>query len=240
MSLQIKSGAIFLGDAHDNANKTAFLDFLKALKSGMIPKPPQIFLMGDMFDFLANTTFVRKFFNKQICLLNELSQDIEIFYFEGNHDFNLEKIFPQIKVFPISAQPAIFEFNNEQISISHGDIFLNLIDTIALRLLRNRAFLFVMNKIDEILDFKISKWILKTQENKKLDYKINDFEAKLQKRIYHYKTQKILEAHYHQGVNLQINDKFYVNFSCFALERSYFVVKYPYKLEFQIIRSPND
>ena len=240
MSLQIKSGAIFLGDAHDNANKTAFLDFLKALKNGTIQKPPQLFFFFFMFDFLSNTTFVKQFFSEQICLLNELSKEIEIFYFEGNHDFNLKNIFPNIKIFQISAQPAIFEFNGEQISISHGDIFLNLIDTIALRFLRNKAFLFIMNKIDEILDFKISKWILKTQENKKLDYKIQDFPAKLQNRIFRYKTSKILEAHYHQGVNLQINDKFYVNFSCFAFERSYFVVKYSHRLEFQIIRSSNE
>lgn len=236
---QIKENAIFIADAHENSNKTAFLSLLKSLNSGKIELAPQIFLLGDIFDFLTDTTYVKSFYSEYIVLLNELSEKTEIFYFEGNHDFNLQKIFPKIRVFSINSQPVKFSANGEIIAIAHGDIFLNLIDTLFLRFLRNKIFLFVANLLDIALNFAISKAILKSQEHKKLDYIIPNFAQKIQSRISFYKVQKIIEGHYHQGVNLQINDKFYINLSCFACKRSYFVVKYKPKLEFQVIRSPN-
>ena len=56
----IKPGAIFIGDAHAGASRPQFLKFLRALKAEPTP-PPQIFMMGDMFDFLANPTYVQRF-----------------------------------------------------------------------------------------------------------------------------------------------------------------------------------
>ncbi|MCD8541207.1 MAG: hypothetical protein LRY22_00560 [Aliarcobacter cryaerophilus] len=51
--------------------------------------------MGDNFDFLSNEIKYFKNRNKDIIeLLNSLSDSFEIFYLEGNHDYNLSKIFP--------------------------------------------------------------------------------------------------------------------------------------------------
>lgn len=236
---EINEGAIFISDAHDNANKKHFLNFLKALKNGDIELPSQLFLMGDMFDLLTCTAYTQMFYKEQIDLLNELSNDIDIFYFEGNHDFNLSEIFPKIKVFPINLQPQLFIADRQKISLAHGDIFLSLTETICLRALRNKVLLKFLDFLDKKIDYKISKILLKTQENKFLDYKIPNFKEIINKKIKHYNNDFIIEGHYHQGVNFYINDKYYVNLPCFACEQRYFVVKYDNEIKFQIIRSPN-
>ena len=98
MAFKILNGAIFLGDAHANSGRENFKDFLEILNLKQT-LPPQIFFLGDMFDFLANTSFAQKFYKKEIALINEISKKTEIFYFEGNHDFNLKNIFPNVKIF---------------------------------------------------------------------------------------------------------------------------------------------
>lgn len=220
----ILEGAIFIADAHENENRKAFLAFLNALLSGKLPMPPQLFLLGDIFDFLANTTYTNYFYKEYIEKLNTLSKKTEIFYFEGNHDFNLEKIFPNINVFPIQAQPVNFKYKNQNISIAHGDIFLGLVDTVFLRLLRNKFFLKIMDFLDRILDFKITKSILNHQINKKLDYKIPNFEEKMKKRLKGSNADIIIEGHYHQGKNFNLSKNYYMNLSSFACERSYLIV----------------
>ena len=150
----IKPGAIFIGDAHAGASRPQFLKFLRALHSAQ-SLPPQIFMMGDMFDFLANTTYVQRFYEEEIALINELSRKCEIFYFEGNHDFNLREIFPRAKVYPNAAQPVKFICESgETVQIAHGDLFLPRLTQFALLSLRNRAFLKFMDLLDRALKFK--------------------------------------------------------------------------------------
>lgn len=237
---EIKAGAIFIADAHDNANKKGFLNFLKALENGIIAMPPQLFVMGDMFDYLSITAYSQEFYKEHIKLLNSLGKRTQIYYFEGNHDFNLAQIFPNLEVFDIYHQPQIFTTKfGEKISLAHGDIFLKPLDTLFLRLLRSRAFLLIMDKIDRAFSYKITKNILKKQANKRLDYKIIDFEFVIGAKIHNYQTPKIIEGHYHQGVNLAFDKQIYINLPCFASEQRYFVVEYTNEMKFQILRSPN-
>lgn len=55
--------------------------------------------MGDNFDFISGES---KYFIKQnkelIEILNKLSKEIQIVYLEGNHDYNLANLFPNILV----------------------------------------------------------------------------------------------------------------------------------------------
>ena len=163
----IKPGAIFIGDAHAGASRPQFLKFLRALKAEPTP-PPQIFMMGDMFDFLANTTYVQRFYEEEIALINELSRKCEIFYFEGNHDFNLREIFPRAKVYPNAAQPVKFICESgEAVQIAHGDLFLPRLTQFALLSLRNRAFLKFMDLLDRALNLKIAKGEKPLQKNAK-------------------------------------------------------------------------
>jgi metallophosphoesterase len=239
----IKYGAIFIGDAHENVNRDSFLKFLHAIDSGKIPEPPQIFLLGDMFDFLSGESeFTINLYAEHLRLINKISEKIEIFYFEGNHDFRLSNLFNKtrdfwdghevqsyknVKIYDISAQPANFKtINEERVQIAHGDIFLPFIDKYALRFLRVRWFLKFMNALDKFLHFKISKAILARLTKKNLDYKIPNFEELMSRHLSGYNANIIIEGHYHQGRQFNIYDRFYINLPCFACEQSYFVVEY--------------
>ncbi|WP_343286748.1 metallophosphoesterase, partial [Campylobacter concisus] len=135
----IKEGAIFIADAHENINRDGFLKFLHAVDSGKIPEPPQIFLLGDMFDFLSGESeYTINFYAEHLSLINKISQKVEIFYFEGNHDFRLSNLFNKtreiwdghemlsyksVRVYDIYDQPANFKtINEEYVQIAHGDI----------------------------------------------------------------------------------------------------------------------
>ena len=213
----IKPGAIFIGDAHAGASRPQFLKFLRALRSAQ-SLPPQIFMMGDMFDFLANTTYVRRFYEEEIALINELSQKCEIFYFEGNHDFNLREIFPCAKVYPNAAQPVKFICESgEAVQIAHGDLFLPRLTQLALLSLRNRAFLKFMDLLDRALKFKISKMILKSQEGKNLYKKMPNFKDIIAPKIDFYAANLIIEGHYHQDEILYFGEKKYINLCSFGV-----------------------
>ena len=238
----IKDGAIFIGDAHENVNRDGFLKFLHAIDNGKIPEPPQIFLLGDMFDFLTGEgEYTREFYAEHLGLINKISEKIEIFYFEGNHDFRLLNLFNKreicdgrdmqgrkgVKIYDICAQPANFQTTSgEHVQIAHGDIFLPFIDKYALRFLRLRWFLKFMNALDKILDFKISKAILAKLTKKNLHYKISNFKELMSKHLQGFDASIVIEGHYHQGELFDIYDRFYINLPCFACEQSYFVVEY--------------
>ncbi|OUT13324.1 UDP-2,3-diacylglucosamine hydrolase [Campylobacter concisus] len=239
----IKEGAIFLADAHENVNRNGFLKFLRAVDSGEIKEPPQIFLLGDMFDFLTGDgEYTREFYSEHLNLINKISQKVEIFYFEGNHDFRLSNLFDKtreiwderemlcyksVRVYDIYDQPANFKtINEEHVQIAHGDIFLPFVDKYALRFLRLKWFLKFMNALDKFLHFKISKAILAKLTKKNLDYKIPNFKELMGKHLQGYEAGIVIEGHYHQGEQFNIYDKFYINLPCFACEQSYFVVEY--------------
>ena len=239
----IKDGAIFIGDAHENVNRDGFLKFLRAVDSGEIKEPPQIFLLGDMFDFLTGEgEYTREFYAEHLGLIEKISEKIEIFYFEGNHDFRLSNLFKKtreflgeheiqsgkgIMVYDICAQPANFKtISGEHVQIAHGDIFLPFIDKYALRFLRLRWFLKFMNTLDLILNFKISKAILDKLTKKNLYYKIPNFKELISKHIMGFEADIVIEGHYHQGEIFDICNRLYINLPCFACEQSYFVVEY--------------
>ncbi|MCR4941408.1 MAG: UDP-2,3-diacylglucosamine diphosphatase [Campylobacter sp.] len=235
--MQILPGAIFISDAHENTNRADFLNFLKAVNSGLI-QTPQLFLMGDMFDFLTGYgKYTSEFFAEHIELINQIANKTQVIYVEGNHDFRLKNLFTNVLVFEIQKQPALFQtINGESVSIAHGDIFLPFISKYALRFLRVKFFLKFMNFIDILLNFKISKGILSFLTRKKIDYKIPEFKDKISPKMRHYSTDIVIEGHYHQGVIFDIENRLYVNIPLFACDQSFFVVKYPnQKLQFEQI-----
>lgn len=237
--MTILDGAIFIADAHENNKRREFLKLIKSFNNGILPTPPQIFLVGDIFDYLSCTSYSQIVYKEWIDELNLLAKKTQIYYFEGNHDFNLSSIFNQINIYPLSSQPVIFDLNNKKVAIAHGDIYLGFFTQTSLKILRNSTFLKIMNFVDWIFKFKITKKILSSQENKELSYKISNFKELIAKKIDNYKSDMVIEGHYHQGVKFQINTKDYINLPCFASERSYFIVKYGTEIKFQLTRSPN-
>ena len=233
----VKSGAIFIADSHENENRESFWRFLCALKSGEI-KTPQLFLMGDMFDFLASECeFFVKFYERYIHTIDELGEEMEIYYFEGNHDFNLARLFKNVKAYPIGAQPVKFASEcGQSVLIAHGDIFLPFVAKYALRFLRVKWFLKTMNFFDKFLNFRLSKRILNKLKQKILDYKIPNFknlvEAKMRRYNAFYEADVVIEGHYHQGEQYTIGKQKYINIPSFACEQSYFVVEYGQNIKF--------
>ncbi len=233
----VKNGAIFIADSHENENRENFWHFLCALKSGEI-KTPQLFLMGDMFDFLAGECeFFVKFYERYVRTIDELGKKMEIYYFEGNHDFNLARLFKNVKAYPIGAQPVKFATEcGQSVLIAHGDIFLPFVAKYALRFLRVKVFLKTMNFFDKFLNFRLSKRILNKLKRKILDYKIPNFknlaEAKMRRYNAFYEADVIIEGHYHQGEQYTIGKQKYINVPSFACEQSYFVVEYGQNIKF--------
>ena len=233
----IKSGAIFIADSHENENRENFWHFLCALKSGEI-KTPQLFLIGDMFDFLAGECeFFVKFYERYVRAIDELGEKTEIYYFEGNHDFNLSRLFKNVKAYPIGAQPVKFASEcGQSVLIAHGDIFLPFVAKYALRFLRVKIFLKTMNFFDKFLNFRLSKQILNKLKRKILDYKIPNFknlvEAKMHRYNAFYEADVVIEGHYHQGKQYTIGKQKYINIPSFACEQSYFVVEYDQNIKF--------
>ena len=229
MYLSIQNEAIFVADSHYNEKNKEFLLFLKKIESKEI-LCSQLFLMGDMIDFISGGS---RYFIKQnyqvIELLNKLSKDIQIVYLEGNHDYNLKSIFPNINVIKRENQPLLAKLeNNQTISLSHGDNFINWKYDLYCKIIRNTFFLQFMNLID--INFFISKKIENTLVNKNICHKMNNFKQIVEKRIKNYNTDIVIEGHYHQGDIYNINNKKYVNIPSLCCQKEYIKIK---DLEFE-------
>ena len=165
MYLNIEEGAVFIADSHFNQKNKELLILLKRIENKEI-QASQIFLMGDMIDFISGES---KYFVRQnievIELINKLSQNVEIVYLEGNHDYNLKSIFPNINVIKRENQPLLAKLkNDETVSLSHGDNFINWKYDLYCKFIRNTFFLRFMNLID--INFFISKKIEESLEFK--------------------------------------------------------------------------
>ena len=141
MYLSIKQDSIFVADSHFNEKNRELLIFLEKVESKEIVTT-QLFLMGDMIDFISGES---RYFIQQnievINLLNKLSNEIEIIYLEGNHDYNLKSIFPNIQVIKRENQPLLAKFQEKTVALSHGDNFINWKYDLYCKFIRNTIFL---------------------------------------------------------------------------------------------------
>lgn len=220
MYLNIKDGAIFVADSHFNEKNQEFLYFLNKIKAGEI-ETSQLFLMGDMIDFISEESkyFIKK--NKIIInILNELSNNIEIIYLEGNHDYNLKSIFPNINVVEREKQPFLGRLSNDEIiNLSHGDNFSDWKYNFYCIMIRNKYLLHFLNFID--VNFFISKKIENSLLKKNICYKIFDFERIVEKRIKNYNCDVVIEGHFHQGKEFLFDNKKYINVPSLFCQKKY-------------------
>lgn len=223
MPSKINENAIFVADSHFNEKRAQFLTFLNKIKSKEI-ETSQLFLMGDMFDFISGES---KYFIKRndevIKLLKELSLNMEIIYLEGNHDYNLKELFANIKVYKREAQPIFMTYENQSVALSHGDIFVNdVFYDIYCKFIRNRFFLLFMNAID----FKnfISKKIYYGLLKKNICRKMDNFKEIVSKRVKHYDANIIIEGHFHQGKEYIIDEKRYKNIQSLNCSNEYVIL----------------
>ena len=216
----IKNNAIFIADAHYNSLRTNLLELLTKIEKNEI-EVSQIFFMGDIFDFLANEIDYFQNINFHlISIINKLATKIETIYFEGNHDYNLKLTFPKVIVIPREEQPfyATLENDNEKrVAMAHGDIYTPKVYNIYCKIIRNSFLLRFLNLID------INNWLSQIIENnlkrKHICNKMENFLKFVNKRVAFYKSDLVIEGHFHQGYK---NDK-YINLPSLACSSQYMI-----------------
>lgn len=226
--LNIKEGAIFIADAHYPHHSKEFLEILKAIKDKTL-QTPQLFLMGDIFDLLFSCgEYIKSFSKEAIDLLNELSNSIEIYYLEGNHDFCLSEVFPNIKIFKRKMQPVRAHLNGKTLMLSHGDKFcVGFGYEIYSYLLRSCKALCILLPIEKrVIDYWI-KWLSK----KRICHKFEGFNSRALQIISKYPKDidLVVEAHFHQGEIF----KNYISLPSLACQKEIAIIK---NSEFKFIK----
>lgn len=222
---KINQGAFFIADAHESEHKRRdFGRFVDSLLNGKL-STTQLFLMGDMFDVLIGTDkFCVVLWDEYIKKIDKLAESVEVYYFEGNHDFYLKKIFKNVKVISINEQPKEFEFNGKNISLSHGDSFEGAGYKLYSSLIRNGMILNFLNIYEKITDCKITRDLSKRLEQKKICLEISDFENLVKSKIDRYSGDIVIEGHHHQNKTFTFDEKTYINLASFACEKIYYQV----------------
>ena len=183
MPREIKQNALFVADAHYPHHGEAFLELLQQLKTKEI-STPQLFLMGDIFDLLfGHNEYIQNFSKEAITLLQELSKELEIIYLEGNHDFCLKEIFPNIQVYSRAEQPLHFTLNQQDVYLSHGDKYeTNFGYNLYSNVLRNKFTLTFLKTFEkQIIDDRMAK--LKV---KKICKPFVNYKKRFEKILAHY------------------------------------------------------
>ena len=206
----LKSGAVFIADAHyHNGLRVELAEFLRRLEA------PQIFLMGDIFDLLVGGVSSTYKDNKVLIeLINQLATKSEVVYLEGNHDFNLSRLFPAVALFPISRQPLIIQAQHKRVALAHGDNFIGGKYGLYTSVIRNPWVIKLLGVTD------INGWLYKKIQNynarKNLCRKIENFSTLACRRAALYEADIIIEGHYHQNTKIACGSKTYINLPSFA------------------------
>ena len=225
-NIELLAGACIISDAHYSNLRPELLLFIKEIESGKI-KVTQLLLMGDIFDTLfGEVSFTHDLNSELIDSLNLISQNIELIYLEGNHDFNLQNIFPKAKVYSLTNQPLICSYNNKKIALAHGDFDLGFIYKTYSFLIRNSFILWILGLIDQITDHSIIKKLDKHLSKKDDCKEFIGFKKYVQSRSLElYKCDYFIEGHYHQNSSFTFTQYKYINLAAFACNQRYFIVK---------------
>jgi len=226
--LTLQVGAILIADAHYSDKYPQFYSFLQAVDCGSI-KTQQLILMGDMFELLFGLVGRTKKDNeKEVALLNKIAKKIEVVYFEGNHDFGLQSIFPNIKVFPLQSQPQIASFKNQKVMLSHGDTKTPLGYQVYTKIIRNPLVLWLIARLDILCGHCIIAKLKSKGVKKDPCYKIPLFEKIIHRRLSYLEDKDldiVIEGHFHQNTAFNLHGFEYINLASFACNRKYFIVQ---------------
>ncbi len=194
---KIKEGALFVADSHYPHHGKEFLTLLHKIASKEL-QTPQIFLMGDNFDLLfGHNDYIQTFSSEAVKLLQVLSKEIEIIYMEGNHDFCLKAVFPDMKVYSRDEQPVTFDLNGKSVAISHGDKYVTGFGyDLYCKLLRSKMTLTILKPLEKaIINDRMDKL-----SKKQICHDFIGFEKRVAKILEYYNDADIvIEGHFHQA-----------------------------------------
>jgi len=195
--ISIQENAIFIADSHYPHHGDDLLILLQKIESGAVATP-QLFLMGDNFDLLfAYNTYIQTFSKEVITLLQRLSKTLEIHYLEGNHDFCLSALFPDIMVYSREAQPVFFILNGKKVAMSHGDKYATgFAYGLYCKVMRNKHTLMLLKPWEKyIIDDRMVKL-----SKKNICHHFEGFEKRVEQILASYETcDLVIEGHYHQA-----------------------------------------
>lgn len=210
--LEIKDDAIFIADSHTQCFAQHGRDsLLLVLEKLLDSAPSQIFLMGDISNILVgNLKSSLKSNEKLLNAIDSLSQKAQIIYFEGNHDFNLERIMPSVIKIPRKNQPQIAHFGKKTALIAHGDIFLDKKYEIYIKMLSAKMSAKILNALDLATFGRLYALIEKKVQSKKIRLLHDECAIKtlIKRRIQSYqnyisrknlRVDFVIEGHFHLG-----------------------------------------
>ncbi len=198
--IEIEENALLIADSHYPHHGNEFLILLQKLYKEEI-QTPQLFLMGDNFDLLFGyNDYIQTFSSEVIELLQKLSKKIEIHYFEGNHDFCLKEVFPNMKVYSRDEQPVMFTLNEKKVAISHGDKYVTGFGyDLYCKVLRNKTILTLLKPFEKAI---INDRMKKLSE-KNICHTFHGFEKRVESILKYYKNvDLVIEGHFHQAKHL--------------------------------------
>jgi len=224
--LELREGAYIISDAHYSPQRPQLLQLIKEIHSKKL-KPSQLILMGDIFDALFGLIEYTYADNKEmIDLLEDIAKDIEVLYFEGNHDFHLKVVFKNIKIFPLAQQPQTLYYKDIKVCMAHGDFDGKMGYKIYTALIRSPFILFVLRYIDIALSHSIIKKIEAYLDKKDDCVELSWFEDFIQNRFKdRFECDYFVEGHFHQNKSFELSSFTYINLGAFACNQRYFIVK---------------
>ncbi len=226
-NLTINNDAIFIADSHIQQHSGKLLQALNCIKD----ITSQIFLLGDISNILVGNIKSSIEANKELIdLINKISHKTQIIYFEGNHDFHLTQILPHATIITRKEQPQICKYNNKNILLAHGDIFLNKQYEYYIAALTSPKMAKILQFFDTISAGNIYQLIHKKVQNKKISVPYN-VDSIVQKRILAYKQyikslhihiDMVIEGHFHIGKITQSEDFTYIALPSFYYDEKVF------------------
>ncbi|WP_457596478.1 UDP-2,3-diacylglucosamine diphosphatase [Hydrogenimonas sp.] len=218
--LELKPGAWLIADAHYAHYRTDLYDFFDSLAPSDLP--PQLLLMGDIFDLLfgyaPNSIEPNR---KMVDLVLRIAKRCEVVYLEGNHDFGLVPIFGRaLRVIPRGRQPLTARFGGLRVALHHGDTLQGWGYEAYTAVIRNRLVDGALNAVDTFTEGAIIGWLERYNRQKKPCYRIEGFEEKVRGRLEtfskRYDFDWWVEGHFHQDVETAVGQKRYRNLPAFG------------------------
>ena len=224
--IEIKEGAYIISDAHYSSKRPELYLLIKDIHSQKI-FPTQLLLFGDIFDALfGNVTRTCENNQEMVTMINEISQRIEVIYLEGNHDFNLKKIFPYTQVFSIKEQPIQAMYKDKNVLLAHGDFGEDMGYQIYTSLIRNKFVLIIFNAINTLLGNVILNKLDLYLSKKDDCNEFTGFRKYISKRLENkYTCDYFIEGHFHQNKIINFDNCCYINLAAFACNQRYFIVE---------------
>lgn len=221
----IKEGAYLISDAHYSNLRPELLQFMQDIHSQKL-LPTQLILMGDIFDALfGDVAFTQRKNLVMIKLINEISTMMEVVFLEGNHDFNVQEYFPNIKVYGIKEQPVFAMYGDKKVSLAHGDFDGDFAYKIYTYLIRNRFLVRFLTFFDSLFNHPILKKLDAYLATKDDCREFTNFFSFIESRsLDRFECDYFIEGHYHQNKSFDVQNFHYINLGAFACNQRYFIV----------------